>query len=275
MNKPKYITWMVKEDACIPELKSNFNCFRIDYNKDPSDLDEWALHLRRNMISDDELLNGAKNYKITIEDYLRTYIVPQRHESMGPQMRSNIITEILFSDLLEYIYGYNVPRVKFYLTGKNQSPSGTDVIGYKFANKNGKPSTKDKLVTAEVKAALSKSDTSVIGAAIEHSLKDERRMAVTLDLLRRKLNLQGKINEAEKITRFLQKPTTDYQIDYIAAGITNIETVDKVNIDGQEKTAIHVTDQSKLVFYKGQDIFFVYGKDLMDLTHEVFERCVR
>lgn len=85
---------------------------------------------------------------------------------MGSTARSADITEILISDLLEFLYQYSVPRYKLKnRSGKNNSQQGTDVIAYKYkADKT--PDEKDSLVKAEVKATLSKEDYTPIKNAI-------------------------------------------------------------------------------------------------------------
>ena len=78
---------------------------------------------------------------------------------MGATVRSADITEILISDLLEFVHQYSVPRYKLKnRSGKNNSQQGTDVIAYKYKNEDKTPNDKDELVAAEVKAPLSNTE---------------------------------------------------------------------------------------------------------------------
>ena len=71
--------------------------------------------------------------KLTVEEYLRQYVIPQKGEPFGPTARSNDISEILFADLFEFILNYEVPRCKQHnRSGKKESEHGTDIIAYRF-----------------------------------------------------------------------------------------------------------------------------------------------
>lgn len=62
---------------------------------------------------------------------------------MGATVRSADITEILISDLLEFVHQYSVPRYKLKnRSGKNNSQQGTDVIAYKYKNEDKTPMIK-------------------------------------------------------------------------------------------------------------------------------------
>lgn len=186
MNKPEYLRWIIKEDGVIKDNSIPLKCYRIEYNNDPDVLDDWALHIRRHYIPDDELEEDCTLLGLTSEEYLRSSVIPQKDVHLGPISRSNTITEILISDLLEFVYGFHVPRIRqTNMSGTTVSEHGTDVIGYQFEKEDKTPSSKDKLVAAEVKAVLSKADTSVVKSAVEDSVKDEYRVAQTLNYMRK------------------------------------------------------------------------------------------
>jgi len=276
LDKPKYLKWIVEEDGIIENFDKALRCYIIDYNKDTEVLDDWALHIRRHYISDEELEDECDLLEVSPEEYLRKNIIPQKGEGLGPTARSNTISEILFSDLLEFIFEYHVPRCRQYnMSGKTVSEHGTDVVGYKFAKEDKKPSKEDRLVAAEVKAILSKNDISVIKKAIVDSIKDEYRVSLTLNYMRRKLRDMGKSDEAKDVKRFQFKTKSgyDYKIDYIAAGITSMPTLKKVNNGEKEVQIISGIDGTSLAISDDRSIFFVHGKKLMELTHEVYERC--
>lgn len=278
MKEPEYLKWIVEEDAKIINYSNALKCYRIDYNHDSNVLDSWALHIRRHYISDDDLVDDCIQLKMTSEEYLKKYIIPQKTEGMGSTARSNTISEILFSDLMEFIYNYHVPRCRQYnMSGKTVSEHGTDVIGYKFANSDKSPCKNDRLVAVEVKAALSKEDVSVINSAIKDSEKDEYRVALTLNYMRKKLKMMGKEEAAADILRFQQKTKAngDYHIDYVAAGITSLPVVVEKYLSGKKVAVIPDIDGATLAIADDTSIFFVHGKQLMELTHEVYERCVK
>lgn len=271
-----YLKWIVEENGIIENFDKTLKCYNIDYNNDDKVLDDWALHIRRHYISDQELVSECDLFEVSPEEYLRTYIIPQKADGLGPTARSNTISEILFSDLLEYIFEYHVPRCRQYnMSGKTVSEHGTDIVGYKFAKEDKKPSKEDRLVAAEVKAVLSQSDISVINKAVTDSMKDEYRISLTLNYMRRKLRDMKKFNEEKEILRFQLKTKAgyDYKIDYIAAGITSMPMLQKVKKGERELNIIPGIDGTSLAISDDRSIFFVHGKKLMELAHEVYERC--
>ena len=268
MNKPHYIDWLIEEKGVVLEGTHEVKSYRIDYSDDSEVIDDWALHIRRNYINDQDLTESAELNGMTIEQYLKKYVIPQKGEKLGATARSGDIAEIVVSDLLEFVMGYTVPRYKqMNRSGKNNSEHGTDVIGYKFYKKDKSPNEKDELVAAEVKAELTSEDYGALKKAIKDSRKDEYRLARTIDNCRKKLRYQNDFNSIDEVTRFLIKPENNYKIIYIAAGVSSRTTVD-------ENITIS-TDGKEVKISNGQAIFFIHGQKLMDLTHKIYERCLR
>ena len=196
------------------------------------------------------------------------YVIPQKGEELGATVRSADITEILISDLLEFVHQYSVPRYKLKnRSGKNNSQQGTDVIAYKYKNEDKTPNDKDELVAAEVKATLSNTEYTPIKNAIIDSRKDEHRLARSVNYCRKRLKELGKIEEAEEVKRFLFKPDNNYRITYVAAGVSSCENVDdaiELDFSGEE-----------LEIRKNELIFYVHGKKLMELAHNIYQRCCK
>lgn len=265
MEKPQYIDWIVEETGIVIKDDIPLKCYKIDYKDDESILDDWALHIRRNYIEDTELKEDADDNAMTIEQYLHDYVIPQKGEELGATVRSADITEILISDLLEFVHQYSVPRYKLKnRSGKNNSQQGTDVIAYKYKNEDKTPNDKDELVAAEVKATLSNMEYTPIKNAIIDSRKDEHRLARSVNYCRKRLKELGKIEEAEEVKRFLFKPDNNYRITYVAAGVSSRENVDdaiELGFSGEE-----------LEIRKNELIFYVHGKKLMELAHNIYQR---
>ena len=266
MSRPSHMKWFVEEQGI--QLKDNtpVNCYFIDYQDDEILLDEWALWIRRNYIDDEQLLEDAEVNKMSVEEYLKKNVIPQKKDLLGPTARSADIGEIIVSDLLEFVHGFSVPRYKMKnRSGKCNSQQGTDVIGYKFYNADHTNSNKDELIAAEVKATLTLKDYSSLSKAIEHSAKDEHRLARSIDYCRKRLRELRQTKESKEITRFLLKPENNYKITYAAAGISSKKVVD---------TVIELDEiDSGLEIRNGEMIFFIHGEKLMELTHKIYERC--
>lgn len=210
MDRPQYVNWIVREDGVVFEDQQPLNCYRLSYVIDDAILDDWALHIRKQYVPDGELEEDAALNKLTVEEYLRQYVIPQKGEPFGPTARSNDISEILFADLFEFILNYEVPRCKQHnRSGKNESEHGTDIIAYRFFAEGKAPHKNDELVAIEVKARLSSNEADkVIKDAVTDSKKDEDRVSHTLNYYRKKLRFMGKSAEAADIARFQQK--TEY-----------------------------------------------------------------
>lgn len=269
MDRPQYISWIVREDGVVFEDQQPLNCYRLSYVINDAILDDWALHIRRHYVPDDELEEDAVLNNLTVEEYLRQYIIPQKGEIFGPTARSNDISEILFADLFEFILNYDVPRCKQYnRSGKNESEHGTDIIAYKFFTQEKAPNKYDELVAIEVKAILSSREVSkVIKDAATDSKKDEDRVSHTLNYYRKKLRFMGRPREAEDVARFQQKTEYPYKISYVGAAISSLPSIENKIIVGIKGVDLKLKTN--------QSVYYVHGADLMSLTHQVFERCTK
>ena len=208
-------------------------------------------------------------HRIDREEGQISLIIQQKGEPFGPTARSNDISEILFADLFEFILNYEVPRCKQHnRSGKNESEHGTDIIAYRFFAEGKAPHKNDELVAIEVKALLSSNEAGkVIKDAVTDSKKDEDRVSHTLNYYRKKLRFMGKSTEAADVARFQQKTEYPYRTSYVGAAISCLPAVDKKVIVGIMGADLELkTDQS---------VFYVHGADLMSLTHQVFERCIK
>lgn len=268
MDRPQYINWFIQEHFVCLEDGFPVECYRLNYSIDEEVLDNWALHIRRHYESDEELEEALQYTGMSKEEYLREYVIPQPKETLGPTSRANDITEIMISDLLEFIHNFTVPRCKQYnRSGKNSSKQGSDILAYKFFDKNQLPSPKDELLAVEVKAKLTSDSYDSIRNAANDSLKDNLRYSFTLNYYRRELKMMNKIKESECIARFQKKSENNFILKRSAAAIISRKDIDNViiGINGDE-----------FELKVGNDmVFLVHGEKLMELTHEVYRRCIK
>jgi hypothetical protein len=268
MQKPQYIKWLIEEKGVTFEDGMSLNCYKLDYLFDDEVFNDWALHIRKHYIFDDVLNESIHSLKITPEEYLRKYVIPQKDDELGSISRSSDITEIIISDLFEFILDYIVPRWKQQeRTGKTLSEHGTDIIAYKYYRSDKRPSTSDELLAIEVKAQLTSDNTNVIVSSTKDSRKDEQRHAHTLDVCRKKLKRLNQTEQAQDIARFQLKSEHDYKITYIGAGISSKAAIENNILVG--------TCGADLKLMSNQKVFYIHGEKLMQLTHEVYERCVK
>ncbi len=277
MERPSYLTWLIEEKGVILDNGEPIRCYRLDYSDDDEILNAWAVHLRRHYISDEELAKTCEELELSSEEYLKQFIIPQRgKDKMAGTARSNGISEILFSDLLEFIYGFEVPRCRMdNMSGPTVSEHGTDVIGYKFHNSDKTPNTNDRLVTVEVKAGLTQKTTEVIEKAVIDANKDEYRLAQSLDYIRRKLERMDRLDESKDVLRFQKKTKVDYKVENYAAGMSSLEEIPVLELDGNKTKIIPEIVGDDLRLKGDAGIYYVHGKSLMELAHKIYDRCVK
>lgn len=276
MDKPTYLTWLIAEENVILNNGEPIVCYRLDYVDDDAILDNWALHIRRHYISDKELADSCEDLEMSAEDYLKQNVIPQKEEPLAGTARSNVISEVLFSDLLEFIYGLEVPRYRQdNMSGKTVSEHGTDVIGYKFYNPDKTPDERDYLVTVEVKAGLTERNAGVIEKAVVDAKKDEFRLAQSLDYMRKKLNRMAQKEAAGDVLRFQKKTQVDYKLDNYAAGMSSLSEIPEVDVNGEKSKIIPEIVGDELRLKGDAGIYYVHGKKLMELAHKIYDRCVR
>lgn len=268
-SKPQYINWFVEESNVVFEDGVPITCYKLDYTVNEELYCELALHIRQHYESDVELSESMSSVQMPVENYLRQFVIPQKDDSFGPTARSNDFSEILASDLFEFIYGFDVPRCKQRnRSGKTLSEHGTDILAYKFDKKNRSPSKEDKLIAVEVKAGLSSDDYTPISKAVTDSHKyDEVRHAHTLNYYRKKLRSIGNYQQADDISRFQKKSEHNFIIYYMATAFISREIIPDDVILGIKGNDLELQQNNK--------IFLIHGKKLMDLAHNIYERCIK
>lgn len=76
---------------------------------------------------------------------------------------SGVFGEIVFSDFIEYILQYNVPRYKLYAAQPGNPNQGIDIVAYKNDQTH---DVNDTIVFAEIKARLSSAQFNILQDAI-------------------------------------------------------------------------------------------------------------
>lgn len=267
MKAPRYIRWFVEELDVILSDGMGIPCYRLDHTRDEATLNEWALHLRRHYESDESLAESLVETDQSAAEYLRDYVLPGT-ANLAAACRAGDFTEILVSDLLEFIHCYKIPRCKQKnRANKDRSTQGTDIVGYRYANADGTASPKDELVAAEVKGILSSGTYEVLKNAAIDSQADEFRLATTLNFYRKILKATGDFEEARKIARFQRKSEEQFNVRYLGVGVSSIDKV--------ENNVILDYSSDDLMLSTGHEIFFIHGEKLMTLAHDLYARCMK
>jgi hypothetical protein len=198
-------------------------------------------------------------------EYLNRIKFPDPQEPPGPSIRAGDFGEILVADFLEYILGFWVPRTRYGDKDiRNESSKGSDVIGFKFLI-NGTVSPEDTLCIFEAKAQFSGTSSNPrLQDAIDHSKKDQRRKAESLNAIKQRLYEKRQDEQAILVERF-QSPLDNPYIEYSGAAAlfsTNLYDLEII----QETNA---NDHPNLENLK---LLVIHGEDLMKLVHDLYKR---
>lgn len=224
---------------------------------------EWAKHILAHFISADDIQKGAKRLSINEADYIRDYVLPSLTLRNGSEV-SGIFGEILFSDFIEYILEYSVPRYKLYGGYPGNPNQGIDIVAYKIDNHN---HSNDTVLYAEIKARLSGANFPVLQDAIDDiENRYDIQFSLALDSARRKLEILGCYDEAEDIARFesSEKPCVRVK----AAGlVTSASKCSSANFaQTTNYVGVNIHNNNKI------ETYVIYAKELMELAKDLWSR---
>ena len=245
------------------------------HEKDEAVLSAWAKHFRNHYCLDAEIdfLRG----KQTRKDYLNTLKFPCCSTKLGPGIRAGDFGEILVADYLQWLLGFWVPRVRWgSKVIRDESPKGSDVIGFRFHKKDCSTSPKDVLIVFEAKTKFSGSGKNRLQDAINDSAKDHLRIGESLHFIKQKLFDKGNRKQAELIDRFQNPVDVPYKESFCAAAIISDEHFDTNAIVSSNCGKIPKAPKSKehIPHPNGDSLVLlvIKGPGMMDLVHELYRR---
>lgn len=258
--EPSFISWLVEEEDVLID-GAKVRCFRIEGNFDDNTLRDWALHIRRHYVRDDELIDYASTYEIDARKHLREDCIPN-----VPQIRGGDFAEIVISDLIQFIEGYEVPRYKQHgREDKNSSEHGTDVVAYKVADP-AKPNKNDELLAVEVKSRSSSTDLKgAITEAAKDSLKDRSRIAMTLAYYATRSLAAHDTRTSMELKRFLHASEHPFKETFAIGAVAGIKDAAR-QLRG--KSAFD------LLINHNERVFIVHRARLMELVHRIYNGCI-
>lgn len=71
MERPLYINWIVDEEGITFEDGKPLKCYKLSYENDEKVFDDWALHIRKHYIEDDELIEDSTITGLSIDLQLK------------------------------------------------------------------------------------------------------------------------------------------------------------------------------------------------------------
>ena len=260
-DKPLYLSWL-KTKEIIFDHEHKICCFELAYDINDSEiLNDWAKHIRRHYISDDELDNELEFTGMNRYEYLSKNIIPDKLIRLGATMISGEFAEILTYDIREYIFGEQALRGRHtFKATPEQGVTGSDILTYKLIS-GSISDINDTLFITESKAVLSQTDYTVITKAYTDSSKDTFRYSVSLNYLARLYYASGDTVKRNVVRRFVNKLEKDYSQEY----------------EGSATTSVNLYDESRVIqeYNNGAQFnrtIFVYGKNLLELAKNLYER---
>ncbi|MCP2080870.1 UNVERIFIED_ORG: hypothetical protein J2W74_002056 [Methylorubrum zatmanii] len=198
-------------------------------------------------------------------DFLTQIKFPDSATAPGPSVRSGDFAEILVADYIQYMLGYWCPRELRYNNkiSRNESSKGCDVVGFWYANQNSH-SPQDRLFIFESKAKLTGRPANQLQVAIDDSIKDALREAVSLNAIKQRFIDQSRFEEVRRVQRFQDYADRPFRRINGAAAVLSNATYDKALIALSD--ASNHQNQADLL------LIVIRGEALMLLVNALYER---
>jgi hypothetical protein len=263
---PEHIPWLKdtgqhQTSACGRQIEIR----ELAHQDDDAILSAWAKHFRQHYIDDVDIPVMVEGTGLSNSEYLRTILFPDASRIPGPSLRSGDFGEILVADYIEYHLNYWCPRNLRYQDrwNRNDSTKGCDIIGFKFAS--GDPChPDDELFIFESKSGMTQTDKNRLQDAIDDSIKDDLREAMTLNALKQRMRVRGEQDSLKKVQRFQNQSARPFKRINGAAAI--------LDDDVFANTTLAAADASKHPNKSMLRLIVIRGPSLMKLVHALYER---
>ena len=234
-------------------------------------LSEWAAHFRHHYLLDSKIDRLRKGTGKSRDQYLTDMVFPDKTDDFGPATRSGDFAEILVADLLESQFGFWTPRTRYDdKLVRNESPKGTDVLGFRFAGSGPAfPSKQDVLVSFESKAQLSHGKPKAkLQEAVVDSAKDALRISESLNAMKRRLIDRGDDVGADKVERFQEGLQVPYVRMSGAAAVFCSSVYDPTSISTTTDCSAHENLNNLM-------LVVVHAATLMKFVHALYDRAAK
>jgi hypothetical protein len=272
----EHIKWLIDTGERVKTADGkNIKVLEFRHEKDDTVLSAWAKHFRNHYCLDTDI--DFFRGKRTRSDYLINIKFPSRSSRFGPSVRAGDFGEILVADFLQWFFGCWTPRVRWSSkVVQDESPKGSDVIGFRFNKKNEEASNKDIMFVCESKTKFSNSQVNCLQKAVNDSAKDQTRIDESLNFIKQKLFERSHYEDAQKIDRFQNPVDLPYKEKYGATAIITDEYFSTEELASADCNKISKSARSKECFPhpNGDKLFLlvIRGPEMMELVHELYRR---
>jgi uncharacterized protein DUF1837 len=269
MTSPPHIKWLNEGGKKLKTAAGKeIRVLEFQHKKDAAVMSAWAKHFREHYCLDKVLDEAREGTGLSRKQYLEQFVFPN-HCPPGPSTRAGDFAEILVADFFEYLEGWSVPRTRYRLKPvPNESTKGTDVLAFQLSKKTDldkkKYSPDDALMSVEVKAQFSgKKATARLQDAVDDSVKDQFRKALSLNAAKRRLQSDGDRTNVKLVQRFQNLADRPYQARYMAAAF-------HCTSNYQDSAVIGV-DITKHPEKQHLTLLLVKGSTMMELVNQLYE----
>ena len=271
----KHTKWLIDTGERLTTADDKeVEVWEFRHEKDESVLTAWAKHFRNHYCLDTEI-DSLRSHR-TRKDYLTDIKFPCRTSRLGPAIRAGDFGEILVADYLEWFLRCWVPRVRWSSkVVRDESPKGSDVIGFRFYKHEDEPSPNDELFVFESKTKFSRSGKNLLQDAINDSAKDHLRIGESLNFIRQQVHKKNK-EEVNRIDRFQNPVDRPFKENYGAAAIFSDKYFDTNEVTSADCSNISKSGKPKKFYPHPKNdnliLLVIKGPDMMDLVHELYRR---
>jgi len=261
-----HIEWLTDTGTTVKTADGKtVRVFEFQHEDDAAVLSAWAKHFRNHycLDADIDVLKAANQSR---SDYLSTLKFPSGTSKPGPSIRAGDFGEILVADFLQWRLGYWIPRVRWDAKViRNESAKGSDVVGFKLSQDREAPQ-RDILLVCEAKTKFSRGTSSKnrIQDAVNGSVKDEIRIAESVNYIKQRLYERHQMEMVTSVERFQSPVDSPYRLRFAAVGIVSEEHFDDSDIQN--------TDTTQHPHRAELAVFVIKGSDMMSLVHALYRR---
>jgi len=258
---PKHVQYFTDSQLSLKTSDNQLvRIIELEHDGDDNTLSNWSTHLRNHYCADSEIDELRQGTGLTRSQYLENIKFPTSGHIVSADF-----SEILVADYFQFMLGYQVPRTRYETkTNRNMSPPGIDILAYKI-QKEGQQSSRDQLLTCEVKAALQRKKVTTLTEAVSDSRKDFRvRKAESLNAIKQRLKDRNRHAESNLVERFQDKTDRPYREISGAVVVHSIHTWDD-NVVASVSCSDH-PNRSELI------LMAIKGDRLMDLARHLYRR---
>ena len=265
MPAPSHIAWLQNTGQTIQTADGlTAEVWELHHTDDEAILSAWAKHFREHYCRDVDLPDLVSGTGLSNAQFLTTIKFPDVATAPGPSTRAGDFGEILVADFVEYVLGYWCPREGRYENRDNRNvPSnGCDILGFKFVGAH-VGSSDDELFLLESKAGFTPTTTNRLQQAIDGSIKDLTREAMSLNAIKQRL-LKTSRDDALKVERFQNEGDRPFKRISGAVAVLEDSVFDSLPLDEANASQHPNTQNLRLIVIK--------GTSMMDLVTALYAR---